>query len=84
MTPQEFCYWLQGHLELSGEGIALTSKQTECIRRHLALVFEHVVDPSYTAHLPSKEAAAVQTKLSAIHGNMAPPPDFDPTVRYRC
>lgn len=41
MTPQEFCYWLQGYLELS-ESPSLSSRQTEMVKRHLALVFTDV------------------------------------------
>lgn len=29
------------------EKLALTADQTECIRRHLAMVFKHEIDPSY-------------------------------------
>lgn len=37
MTPENFCYWLQGHYELMGERM-LTDKD-KIIRDHLALVF---------------------------------------------
>lgn len=62
MTSRDFCFWLQGYLELSGP-VALSKEQTECIRRHLALVFKHEIDPS--AGPPSHQQA-----LDAIH---APP-----------
>lgn len=44
MTARDFCYWLQGHFELSGVG-PLTAEQAEMIRRHLSLVFLHEIDP---------------------------------------
>lgn len=53
MKSTEFCYWLQGFFELDENGPkqaekkTLTAEQTECIRRHLSLVFKHEIDPSY-------------------------------------
>jgi hypothetical protein len=50
MKARDFCYWLQGFIELSEttdhrEGF---SKETiECIKRHLAMVFRHDIDPSF-------------------------------------
>jgi len=38
MTPEQFCYWLNGHFDLSDLD-ALTSKQVKVIKEHLALVF---------------------------------------------
>lgn len=37
MTPQEFCYWLQGFFELSN-AITLTEQQVKTIEHHLDLV----------------------------------------------
>lgn len=39
MTPENFCYWLQGIVE-THEGETLTPRQFEIIRDHLALVFQ--------------------------------------------
>lgn len=47
MKAVEFCYWLQGHFELSGK-TELTPFQVQQIKNHLALVFKHEIDPSYT------------------------------------
>jgi len=41
MTEREFCYWLQGLLELS-DVKTLNATQTVMIREHLKLVFEKV------------------------------------------
>lgn len=38
MTPENFCYWLQGFMELSNER-TLTPEQVQIIRDHLNLVF---------------------------------------------
>lgn len=39
MTPEQFCYWLQGALEL-GTADSLDAGQVDMIREHLALVFD--------------------------------------------
>ena len=41
MTPRDFCYWLQGHLEI-GEVNELDAAQIAMIKKHLALVFINV------------------------------------------
>jgi hypothetical protein len=67
MTSRDFCYWLQGFFELSKEpGLqpsGMTSEQIELIRRHLALVFVHEIDPS--AGGPVEQA-----QLNAVHAGM--------------
>jgi hypothetical protein len=44
MTPENFCYWLRGYLELaSADGNPVISqKKMECINKHLDLVMEPV------------------------------------------
>ncbi|MDX1471902.1 MAG: hypothetical protein R3213_10430 [Flavobacteriaceae bacterium] len=41
MSPESFCYWLNGLFELS-DVQELTPKQVEIIKEHLALVFNKV------------------------------------------
>ncbi len=66
MTSRDFCFWLQGYLEINGHapstGVdeSLQPKQVECIRQHLGLVFKHEIDPAMG---PPKHQAA----LDAIH-----------------
>ena len=45
MNAQEFCYWLQGYMEISG-GRELSESQIKIIRDHLDLVFTKVT-PTY-------------------------------------
>lgn len=52
MTPKEFCYWLQGSLELN-ENEEFNEKQTEVLKRHLSMVFNHI------AHLEEKDQPPV-------------------------
>jgi hypothetical protein len=47
MTSRDFCFWLQGFLELRGKSEhGLSYEQTVCVERHLAMVFQHEIDPS--------------------------------------
>lgn len=74
MTARDFCYWLQGFFELAppntvSNKLVLNPEQIEAIRRHLALVFAHEIDPH--AGGPEKQAT-----LNAIH-NMG-------KVKMRC
>lgn len=43
MTPENFCYWLQGFSELNGQ--APTEDQWKSITEHLGLVFKKVTPP---------------------------------------
>jgi|688.fasta_scaffold644603_3 hypothetical protein len=77
MKTQDFCYWLQGLFELS-DPKTLSKKQTDLIKRHLALVFMHDIDPS-------QGSEEHQAKLNKIHN---PPKiggiDKDTGEIYRC
>lgn len=86
MTSRDFCYWLQGFFEIVGganplvdTGNSLTTVQIDIIKKHLALVFVHEIDPS----AGDKKHQEV---LNDIHNTVAPPfgrvgPDG---VVYRC
>lgn len=63
MTSRDFCYWLQGLFEL-GVPVQLDAKQTDLVKRHLAMVFVHEIDPS-----AGNQAA--QKTLNDIHGGNA-------------
>lgn len=41
MTERDFCYWLQGFIELNGAD-ALSEKQVKIIQEHLHLVLNKV------------------------------------------
>jgi hypothetical protein len=45
MQSRDFCFWLQGFFELSGDVSALSAKQSAMIRRHLDMVFHHEIAP---------------------------------------
>lgn len=54
MTSRDFCFWLQGFFEIDDankegiprERLGLTNTQVDMIKKHLALVFVHEIDPS--------------------------------------
>jgi quinol-cytochrome oxidoreductase complex cytochrome b subunit len=68
MTSNDFCNWLKGYLDLT-ENTAMTSKQLEMVKRHLAMVFKYEIDPSYGND-------EVQQKLNKIHNE--PFNEYDP------
>jgi len=77
MQSRDFVYWLQGFFEITeassnrpSEG--LTQNQADLIKRHLALVFKHEIDPSMGG--PKQQA-----ELNSIHN---PPKPGD--VIFRC
>jgi len=93
MTSRDFCYWLQGYFELLSAGhdntSALTDEQGACIRKHLAMVFVHEIDPSFgkdnekLSEIHNKPAPTKPTKpagLTAPHPYSAP----DPHQVYKC
>lgn len=46
MTPENFAYWLQGFVELSGS--TPTEEQWEVIKQHLQLIFVKVTNGQVT------------------------------------
>ena len=61
MTSRDFCYWLQGWLEIEKPTAGnFTNEQLLTIKTHLSLVFKHEIDPS----MGSKEH---QGELNKIH-----------------
>ena len=51
MNTIDFCYWLQGYFELSGDK-HLTEEQTAVVKNHLNLVFVHEIDPLRESQTP--------------------------------
>jgi len=63
MNSIDFCFWLQGHFELS-ESKSLTNTQVTAIKRHLNLVFKHEIDP-----LRESETTTSTSVLNDTHNN---------------
>lgn len=71
MTSRDFAFWLQGFFEIASPD-RITYEQTEMIKRHLALVFIHEIDPSLSDD-PIK-----QEQMNQIHhGNRPPKPSIE-------
>lgn len=77
MTPQEFCYWLQGYFELTGSPtpVGLHANQVQQIRNHLNMVFIHSIDPQ----AGSKTEALNQAHNDAV--NTMKPSHLPPLMR---
>lgn len=58
MTPEQFCYWLQGMLECKPDGCALSARETQVIKDHMALVFTKVTPDR--GELTSEQEAAMR------------------------
>jgi hypothetical protein len=72
MTSRDFCYWLQGFFEVSGQVRPMTVEQVEMVQKHLSLVFKHEIDPSFG----DKDKQAQLDKIH--HGGAA---GYPPTMR---
>lgn len=72
MKATEFCYWLQGMFELT-EVKSLNESQTDLIRRHLAMAFQHDIDK----RPPLEE----QARLNKLHSGQSTNPA---NVLLRC
>jgi predicted ferric reductase len=62
MTSRDFCFWLQGYFEIHNKEEPLYEGQLEIIKKHLAMVFIHEIDPS----MPNK-------KLDQVHAQQINP-----------
>lgn len=69
MTPEQFCYWLQGAIELNEPMQALKKDQFATVKKHLNLVFLHTLDPQNNETTTTKPEV-----MNDAHGNQV----------YRC
>jgi hypothetical protein len=66
MTSRDFCYWLQGYFELQSNQQRVSSmslEQVEIIKKHLAMVFKHEIDPSHGTPEHQKELQEIHDAL---------------------
>lgn len=67
MTPEQFCYWLQGFIEIASDDLKnIDEKRIQIIKDHLDLVF-HKVTPDRRQVLTEEieKAKAVKKKRTA-------------------
>ena len=74
MNAIDFCFWLQGYFELSGES-ELSAGQAKKVQQHLALVFKHEIDP-----LRETQTTTPAKVLNQTHTPLRPPGN-DPIMR---
>lgn len=67
MLARDFCFWLQGYMEISTHSTpGLTAHQLEIVKKHLNLVFLHDIDPSMG---DKKHQEELNTAHSVIHSS---------------
>lgn len=76
MKPEEFCYWLQGLMEVANPK-SLNEDQIQIIKNHLNLVFYHEIDKSYNFNEKQiEEAQKIHDGKSSLSGPPASLPLF--------
>lgn len=81
MNSRDFCYWLQGLMEV-GEPTELNAKQVDLIKRHLNMVFIHEIDQSYPAEQQDALNKAHAGEKPAIPDYLNPKsPRYEPLAR---
>jgi hypothetical protein len=74
MTPEQFCYWMQGFTELSG-GLPPTAEQWKSIGEHLQTVFKKETPPVGS---PLSYPPGVRSPMDRIMKESGWPIDFKP------
>lgn len=79
MTSRDFCFWLQGYLEI-GDPSGIPNNKLEIVKKHLCLVFKHEIDPS-------KGDKKHQDELNKLHDDLINKPGWTASendVKIRC
>lgn len=92
LNSRDLCYWLMGFFEIADvENMGLTSKQVDIIKRHLALVFKHEIDPSFGDEKHLQELDKVHQGTISIDTTSPKPinidttfPKYDPNRKLMC
>src|SRR5210317_1520036 len=74
MTSRDFAFWLQGYFEIENPE-TIDAEKVDMIKRHLALVFKHEIDPS----MPDPDG-----ELQATHDGKPTYCEDTPPERLRC
>jgi len=83
MTSRDFAYWLQGYFEISNP-INIGPDQTEMIKKHLALVFKHEIDPSMGDEKHQEDLNNIHSGPDLEHYTKPPFNQPDGEILYRC
>lgn len=81
MKSRDFCYWLQGYIELTRgsdnpKDPLPNAHQWEQIKNHLAMVFKHEIDPSFGNEERQKQ-------LRDLHSGLQQDPTI-PGMQFNC
>lgn len=83
MKSSEFCYWLQGYIEIGHDQMhqmGLNYEQTEIIKKHLSLVFKHELDQTHGSLEQQAELQAIHdAPIESKYGSIGPAGEI-----YRC
>lgn len=74
MKSRDFCYWLQGLLEVANPE-TLTKEQIQIIKNHLSMVFHHEIDPTFGGPEEQEALGQIHTSSSVIR---------DSGIRFNC
>jgi hypothetical protein len=74
MRSLDFCYWLEGFIDLRQDG-EVNADQVAIIQRHLSMVFKYEIDPSF---------GDANADLSNIHNNPETQEPKKDEITYRC
>lgn len=94
MTPENFCYWLKGFIELQNPE-TMTKEQVDEVKRHLNMVFNIIPtqQSNFTYVLPSNIIAGYHNNIYYTGLNEVEPYKSNPnlynkqfidTVAYSC
>lgn len=64
MTSRDFCYWLQGYFEVQSPE-TIGKNETDLIKKHLALVFKHEIDPSMGGKLHQEDLNKIHSQFNS-------------------
>ena len=71
MKARDFAFWLQGYFEVS-QPKQIGENETEMIKKHLALVFKHEIDPEMGDDKHQAELNVIHTSNS-LESYLRPP-----------
>jgi len=82
MESKSFCYWLQGYFEINQQDTqSLSATQVDVIKRHLALVFKHEIDPSMGDEKHQHELNNIHSPVGILPDSKYNQPDKSKVIR---
>jgi len=82
MKSRDFCYWLQGYMELTVSHSGLTAAQLSTVQQHLAMVFKHEIDPGMEPKAELDEIHTPKTQYEPDNNDSFIPSALGP--QFRC